>query len=90
MPTDKVWPVDKIGNPIKAGEMLHMKLEEAAAMFYVMSVEPASMLHTPDGPVPVNGSIEFVLKFKVPFSPESNIMGKALVVKQPEGTPSIN
>jgi hypothetical protein len=87
---DKIWPIDKLGNPIKEGELIHLKLEESAALFYVMKVEGASVLNGgSEGNFPVNGSITLVLKFNVPFAPDHNQMFKAMVVKQPKSEENI-
>lgn len=83
MPTDKVWPIDKFGNEIRAGKLIHLKLEEASAEFHVMEVEAASVIHSADGPMPVNGEIVIGLKLRIPFTPEHRQMIKAMVIEQP-------
>ena len=82
MPTQKIWPRDKLGNEIKEGKMLLLKLPEAEAMFYVMKVEPASFIHSTEGPVPVAGEIELVLKFQMPFAPDQAQLHRSVVVEQ--------
>jgi hypothetical protein len=81
---EKVWPKDVLGNTIREGKLVRLKLDEAAAMFFVNKVEPATFLHTPEGVMPCNGSIDFVLQFHIPFAPDQNQMFKALVVEQPK------
>jgi|HubBroStandDraft_2_1064218.scaffolds.fasta_scaffold679127_1 hypothetical protein len=81
----KVWPCDKLGNPIKEGDLVHLSKDQLDPLFAVLKIEPASVLHSPDGPMPVNGSIRFGLFFELPYSPEMFQMHKAIVVKQPEG-----
>jgi hypothetical protein len=81
---DKIWPTDKLGNPIREGKLVRLDLPEPAGFFYVMGVTPATILQSGDGPYPVNGEIEMVLKFKMPFSPERCELMKAVVVEQPK------
>lgn len=84
MSTSKVFPKDKLGNPIKQGDLILLKLPDPEALFYVMGVSPASVIHDASGPVPVSGELEVVLKFKMQFGPDQNALHKAIVVKQPE------
>jgi hypothetical protein len=84
MPTDKVWPKDKLGNRLVQGRLIIMKLDDPDAMFYVDKVTPASFLHSPEGPMPINGEIELVLRIKLPFTPERNQLHRAIVVEQPD------
>ena len=82
--SEKVWPVDKLGNEIREGKLLLLKMDEPSAIFYVMSVSPASVLHGGDGPYPVSGEVELVLKFKIPYQPDHRQLFKAIVVETPE------
>jgi hypothetical protein len=82
---DNVWPIDKIGNQIREGRLLIVKMEEAEAMFYVDKVTPAKFLQQPGAaPIPVTGEIELVLKMKLPFAPDRRQMGRAVVIEQPD------
>ena len=81
---NKVWPKDKLGNEIREGKMILLDLQEPRAFFYVMGVTPASVIHGADGPIPVGGEIEVVLKFKLPFQPDMNQLHRAVVVEQPK------
>ncbi len=87
MPEDlrDVWPIDKIGNQIREGRVIVLKLEEAEAMFYVDKVVPAKFLHQGNGaPIPVAGEIELLLRMKLPFAPDRRVMGKAVVTQKPD------
>lgn len=84
MPTD-IYPIDKIGNPIREGRLLILKLEDPDAMFFVDKVTPAKFLHQPGAaPIPVTGEIELVLRMKLPFGPDRRQMGRAIVIEQPD------
>jgi hypothetical protein len=83
--TAKVWPIDKLSNEIREGDLVQLKLDEPYALFYISRVEGASVINGgPEGNFPVNGQIELVLKFAIPFAPDQRQMYKALVVKQPK------
>ena len=84
MPTEKIWPKDKIGNQLREGRLLILKMDDPDAMFYVDKVTPASFLHSADGPIPINGEIELILRIKLPFTPERNQLHRAIVVEQPD------
>lgn len=80
----QVWPSDELGNEIRIGKLMRMGLPEAAGMFYVMGVRPASViLDGEGGKIPVNGEIEVAMKFKIPFAPDRAQMSKVLVIEQP-------
>jgi hypothetical protein len=80
-----VWPIDKIGNQIREGRVIVLKLEEAEAMFFVDKVTPAKFLHQPGAqPIPVAGEIELLLRMKLPFAPDRRVMGKAIVTQKPD------
>jgi hypothetical protein len=82
---EKIWPIDKLGNEIREGDLIHLRLDDPSALFYVMKVEGASVLHGGEqGNFPGNGSVTLVLKFDVPFPPDQRQMFKAMVVKQPK------
>ncbi len=81
---DKIYPLDKLSNPIKAGDLVHLRSEEIDPLYAVLEVEPASFILTPEGKMPVQGKVKFGLFFEVPFNPERPQFGKAIVVKTPE------
>lgn len=90
---NQVWPKDALGNDIRIGKLIRLELSEAAGMFYVMGVTPATLIHDGEGgAMPVNGELELVLKFKMPFSPDRNQLHKALVIEQPkeEDSPGVH
>jgi hypothetical protein len=89
MPTDKIYPLDKLSNPIKPGDLVFLRNEEVDPLFAVLEVEPASVLHTPEGDMPITGKVKFGLFFEVPFSPERPQFVKAIVVKTPEEKPRL-
>ena len=65
--------------------MIVLKWDDPDAMFYIDKVEPASFLMSPGGAkIPVNGSIEIVLRIKLPFAPDARQMDKAIVIEQPD------
>ena len=81
----KIWPLDKLGNEIREGDMVQLKLDDPYALFYILKVEGASVINGgPEGNFPVNGQIELVLKFSIPFAPDNRQMYKAIVVKHPK------
>lgn len=81
---NKVWPRDKLGNEIREGKLIRLELPEAAGFFYVVTVSPATYLHGAEGRIPVNGDVECVLRFKMPYGPDGNMLMKAVVVEQPK------
>lgn len=81
---DKIWPKDRLGNEIKTGKLVLLKLPEAEAMFYVMDVKPATILQGGDGPIPVGGEIMLVWKVPLPFQPDQSQLMKAMVLEQPK------
>jgi hypothetical protein len=81
----EVWPIDKIGNQIRTGRVIVLKLEEAEAMFFVDKVTPAKFLLQGNGdPIPVAGEIELVLRMKLPYAPDRRVMGRAVVTERPD------
>lgn len=82
---DKIYPKDGLGNEIRVGKLIRLELPEAAGLFYVMSVNPATVIHDSDNStIPVNGEIEIAMKMRLPFHPGQNSLQKALVVEQPK------
>lgn len=86
--TQKIWPRDSIGNEIREGKLIRLELPESAALFHVAHVSAASFLHGEDGPIPINGDIELICRFKFDFSPQNAALVKALCIQQPEAQDS--
>jgi hypothetical protein len=71
VPTDKIFPLDKLSNPIKEGDLVFLRMDEIDPLYAVLKVEPASVIHTPEGDMPVTGTVRFGLFWEVPFGPEN-------------------
>jgi hypothetical protein len=84
--SEKVWPIDQLGNEIRQGDLLYLRLDEPGAHFYVMEVQPASIIHDAGGPIPVSGEMTLVLKIKLPFTHDTKQLRRGLVLKTPEGS----
>lgn len=91
MANEKVWPVDKLGNELREGDLVHLTRDQMVEpLFAVLKVDPATKLITADGEMPVNGTVRFGLFFEVPYMPANPQFLKAIVVKQPEEMQSKN
>ena len=86
MPTNKVYPVDLLGNELRQGDMVHMEMTEIKPLLAIVAVDPACVIHGADGPVPCTGKVKFGLFFELPYSPENPRFKKAVKICQPEGS----
>jgi hypothetical protein len=84
MSNDKSYPVDAIGNPIRKGDLLQVKLTDDHIIFSVADIEAAGTLAGPDGqPLALNGKIVLQAIIPVPFEP-GTAMGTMLVLRKPD------
>lgn len=75
------WPVDALGNEIRKGALVHIKIPEGAIICRVADVVQAGVLHDADGkPMQLDGSVTFVVR--IPY-PVGGGLPQTLVLKEP-------
>lgn len=81
---DKFWPVDELRKPIKAGDEIHLDLQKASVISYVLEVEPSHIVQGPAGPMVIEGKVRMTTVFERTFDKDHNVIFGALVLKKPE------
>jgi hypothetical protein len=76
------WPTDALGNELRKGTLVVLKIPEQMLTCRVMDVIAAGIMHDPENkPMALEGSVTFIVRIGYPVG--GNIP-MALVLKEPE------
>lgn len=79
------YPLDELGNKLKAGDMVLYKLPDASALFRVIDVQPASVLQAPGGGVlPTQGTITLQAVIQIAYAMDTPNIARTIAVRLPE------
>lgn len=82
-----VWPIDRLGNDIKKGALVHLRLDDPSILCRVLAVEPAGMISSPSGgDMALQGQLRLVAEVTLQFAPGTQFTG-ILTVKEPDTAP---
>lgn len=84
---DQSYPLDAIGNRISKDDLVRVALQEAALVFTVVDVHPASTLLGADQkPMALNGTITIAVTIPVSFQGGA-LLSNFYVLKKPDPGP---
>lgn len=79
---ERSWPKDAMGNELKKGTLVLLKIPEQSVTCRVVDVLQAGIMHGPDGaPVSLEGHVSFLMR--ITYAPDQNLP-MALCLKEPE------
>jgi hypothetical protein len=78
---ERQWPQDLLGNDLRKGQIVHIKLPEAGLICRVVDVIQAGTMHDPDNkPIRLQGSVAFT--FQIPYD-QGQSFAQVLALKEP-------
>ena len=86
--SDRSYPVDAIGNPLKVGRIVKLDLPKANVLCQVVKVDPAGTLSGPSGDaMSLHGTVTLQAMFPIQFTQDANVLDSAYVLMEPEASP---
>ena len=68
---ERCWPRDAMGNELRKGDLVRITLQSSALNFRLVQVQPAGVIESPGGGMPLRGSMVLVATMPVEFDADS-------------------